>query len=71
MTVSIVELTNDLRPFERDPSYNPNVFSESDDDLPGTSTHLSFCVLWKVLLLANLSVDNANGYFFWNTHFSH
>ena len=35
MTVSIVELTNDLRPLERDPSYNPNVFSESDDDLPG------------------------------------
>ena len=35
MTVSIVELTNDLRPLERDPSYNPNVFSESDDDIPG------------------------------------
>ena len=37
MTVSIVELTNDFRPLERDPSYNPNVFSESDDDLPGMS----------------------------------
>ena len=35
MTISIVELTNDLRPLDRDPSYNPNVFSESDDDLLG------------------------------------
>ncbi len=35
MTVSIVELTNDLRSFDRDPAYNPNVFSESDDEIPG------------------------------------
>lgn len=33
MTVSLLELTPDLPAQVRDPSYNPNQFSESDDDL--------------------------------------
>jgi hypothetical protein len=33
MTISIMELSCDeLRPHKRDPSYNPNHFSESEDE---------------------------------------
>ena len=45
MTVSIVELTNDLRSFDRDPAYNPNVFSESDDEIPGAQIYFPFDLL--------------------------
>ena len=33
MTVSILELTPELHPHARDPGYNPNQFSESDDEI--------------------------------------
>ena len=39
MTVSLLELTPDLQPQARDPSYNPNHFSESDDEAFQGSSH--------------------------------
>jgi len=32
MTVTIFELTSELRPQAHDPDYNPNQFSESEDE---------------------------------------
>ena len=39
MTVTIFELTSELRPQARDPDYNPNQFSESEDEPYGKSQH--------------------------------
>ena len=35
MTITLLELANDLKPQARDPNYNANQFSESEDELPG------------------------------------
>jgi hypothetical protein len=40
MTVTIFELTSDLRPQTHDPNYNPNQFSESEDEPFGTLLRL-------------------------------
>jgi len=41
MTVTIFELTSELQPQAHDPDYNPNQFSESEDEPYGKWSTLS------------------------------